>query len=476
MRQYKSTTFVSELKTYFSSSEKIFQTLFTELRSLKIPDKQFLSVDKINSQYSGYQKFILMFLFPLFAVKDASHYRDSSLYQIVKCGKDVFYRFIDNSNFSWRNLAYTVNLRLLKRVEKSSYNTDNHPIRCLIADDTDLPKSGRCFELLSRIYSHVSNSFNYGFKGLFLGYHDGTSFFGLDFSLHGEKGDEKKKNYKPYGLSKKQQKARYSKKRSAKSAGKQRENEYFKTKTEMLIEMIKTAILRGIRFDYLLTDSWFTNFELIKFIVSRKIKCHFLCMLKKGNTKYLFKDKELNFSEILTILKRTKMQRCKKWNCYFYEATVELKAIPVKIFFCRMGRKGSWHGLLTTNTKLSFEKAFEIYATRWTIEVFFKECKQYLGLGKCESVDFDAQIAKTTLCMLQYNLFSAVKRFESYESFGALFRAAKAETLELNVKERIWLIMKEILNVLSDYFEIDIEFLVTQIIADNEQLTNMLRL
>ena len=251
MLQHKSTTIISELKKYFSSNEKIFQTLFTELSSLKISDKLFQSVDKINSQYAGYQKFILLILFPLFTVKDISHYRESSLYQVIKCGKDVFYRFIDNSNFSWRKLAYHVNFRLLKRVEKSSYNAENKPIRCLIADDTDLPKSGKCFELLSRIYSHVSNSFNYGFKGLFLGYHDGTSFFGLDFSLHGEKGDEKKPNYKPYGLTKKQQKARYSKNRSAKSAGKQRENEYFKTKTEMLIEMIKTAILQKIRFDYL---------------------------------------------------------------------------------------------------------------------------------------------------------------------------------------------------------------------------------
>ncbi|MDR2653227.1 MAG: hypothetical protein LBC68_13125, partial [Prevotellaceae bacterium] len=56
---------------------------------------------------------------------------------------------------------------------------------------------------------------------LFLGYHDGTGFFGLDFSLHGEKGKDKNK---PFGLTKKQQKARYSKKRDSKSAGKQREN------------------------------------------------------------------------------------------------------------------------------------------------------------------------------------------------------------------------------------------------------------
>jgi hypothetical protein len=50
-------------------------------------------------------------------------------------------------------------------------------------------------------------------------------FFALDFSLHGEKG---KKG--DYGLSKKQTKNRFSKKRDDKSAGKQRENEYFNKK------------------------------------------------------------------------------------------------------------------------------------------------------------------------------------------------------------------------------------------------------
>jgi hypothetical protein len=472
----KSTKFISELQNYFSTSEKSIQTLFTELCSLKISGKLFQSVDKTNCMYSGLQKLILLLLFPLFDAKDISHYKDSALYQLFHCGKDVFYRFINNTGFSWRKLSYHVNLRLFKQVERSSCQDKNVSVRCLIADDTDLPKRGRCFELLSRIYSHVTNSFNYGFKGLFLGYHDGTGFFGLDFSLHGEKGDEKKKNHKPYGLTNKQLKARYSKKRDDNSAGKQREIEYFQTKTAMLVAMIKTAIVRGIRFDYLLTDSWFTSFELVRFIATRRIKCHFLGMLKRGNTQYLYKGLLLNFSEILSRLKRSKMKYHKRINSYSYEVIVDFKGISVKLFFCRTGRRGSWHGLLTTNTKLTFEKAFEIYSTRWTVEVFFKECKQYLRLGKCESLDFDAQIAASTIAMLQYNLFSVVKRFECYESFGALFRTAKAEILELNVKERIWLIIKDILTVMADYFEVDIEFATKHILSDNKQLANILNL
>jgi hypothetical protein len=89
-------------------------------------------------------------------------------------------------------------------------------------------------------------------------------------------------------------------------------------------------------------------------------------------------------------------------------------------------------------------------------------------LGKYESIDFEAQIAAATICMIQCNLFAAVKRVECYESFDALFRAARSESFELNVKERIFLIIKGILTVLSNFFEIDIEFLMQQIIAENE--------
>jgi hypothetical protein len=335
-----------------------------------------------------------------------------------------------------------------------------------------MPKAGKRFELLSRIYSHVTHTFNYGFKGLFLGYHDGTSFFALDFSLHGEKG---KKG--DYGLSKKQTKNRFSKQRTENSAGKQRENEYYKKKTEMLIIMIKNAILNGIRFDYLLTDSWFCNFELVKFIATRRIKCHFLGMFKDGTTKYNFNGKELTYNQILNNLKHSvKMQKCRKLNCHYYANIVDFKGVAVKVFFCKTGQKGVWHGLLTTNTALTFEQAFEIYATRWSIEVFFKECKQYLGLGKCESRDFDAQIAAATICMLQYNLLSVVKRFESYESLGALFRSAKAESIELNVKERIWLIIINITTKLSDIFSIELDVLMFYITTDNQKLTEMLNL
>ena len=148
MRQHKITNFISELQKYFSSNEKIIQTLYSELSSLTFLNRIFWSIDKNNTQYFNYQRFIILILYPFFEVKDVSHFVQSSLYQILNCGKDVFYRFLNIEKIDWRKIAYKVNFQLISKVKKHSYNTDNETVRCLIADDTDLPKRGRKFELL----------------------------------------------------------------------------------------------------------------------------------------------------------------------------------------------------------------------------------------------------------------------------------------------------------------------------------------
>lgn len=51
-------------------------------------------------------------------------------------------------------------------------------------------------ELVGKIFSHVSHTSNLGFKGLFMGCHDGKSFFSLNFSLHDKMG---KTRYEAFG-------------------------------------------------------------------------------------------------------------------------------------------------------------------------------------------------------------------------------------------------------------------------------------
>ncbi len=45
----------------------------------------------------------------------------------------------------------------------------------------------------------------------------------------------------------------------------------------------------------------------------------------------------------------------------------------------------------------------DIYSTRWSIEVSFKEAKQLLSLDRNQSTNFDVQIAHTTIIIrVQY--------------------------------------------------------------------------
>ncbi len=239
-----------------------------------------------------------------------------------------------------------------------------------------------------------------------------------------------------------------------------------------MINMIRLAISKGIRFDYVFVDSWFTCFEIVKFIVSRRIKCHFIGMIKMGKARYNAFDKTLTSKEIVDLLRRKRMTKRSKLLGYYYaETIVDFKGIQVKLFICKSSKKGNWNGMMTTNTVLTFEQINKIYSTRWSIEVFFKESKQHLGLGKCQAQDFDSQIAATTLCMLQYNLLSVVKRFNDYEKLGKLFRVSQNDALKLTISVQIWLIITELIDELSEIFNIETEMLMEKLFSVNERLT-----
>ncbi len=209
MLQNKNTTIISEIKGFFTSSEKAIYTILDILSSLTLSEKRLAIESKSNNEIKNLTKLYLLLLFPFFEVKDVYHYQKSSLYKAFHYGKDMFYRFIKEQLTDWRKISYKLNMQLIGKTEKVKTDQTDLP-RCLIVDDTDLPKTGRKTELIGRIFSHVSHSSLIGFKGLFMGYHDGKSFFALDFSLHGERGKNKKR---PYGLKPKQLKERFSKKR-----------------------------------------------------------------------------------------------------------------------------------------------------------------------------------------------------------------------------------------------------------------------
>lgn len=219
---------------------------------------------------------------------------------------------------------------------------------------------------------------------------------------------------------------------------------------------------------YLLIDSWFTCADFVRLITSRHIKCHLIGMIKLGKTKYHTQWGNLTANQIIKKLQKqgsTKHNRTLKCTCCMID--VIFAGTTVRLFFSKRGRNGQWNGLLTTDISLSFLKAYRTYTTRRTVEVAYRDCMQLLDFGRCQSVHFSAQIASFTLTMMQYNILCTVKRFEAYETIGALFREAAAGTLELSAADRIWELVLDTILEIAEIISADASELLSAVIDGN---------
>ena len=467
MPHCKSTTIIDEIRGFFKKNDnKAINCIATLIRAVKMTDKGLGLHSACNVTRRSSDKLQLLTLFPFFNVKNPNQYAMSPLAGFAVSGKDQFYRLYNSGKINWRDLAYRIFGRLRRVME---HEGESDCPTCLIVDDTDLIKIGFHIEMIGKVFSHVTHTFNLGFKMLALCFDDGKQLLNVDFSLHGEKG--RKKNY---GLTDKQLKNRKQTVRDAGSPDMERVKDYYETKVDTLIGMVRRFARHGHKADYLLADSWFTCAELVRFIKRLRSVGHYLGMVKSGNTKYIVNGKEKTVKQLAN--SRLKRHRCRKLKIQYIQVAATLQGMPVQLFVSKRDKNDKWHALLTTNMELDFEQAYRIYARRWNIEVFFKECKQLLHLGKCQSHNFDAQIASTTISMIQYNLLSTARRFEAYETFGELFRAAGVGAAELTLAQRIWLIICRLINDIADFLGVDEDLLLRKYISDTENFTKLINL
>ena len=90
------------------------------------------------------------------------------------------------------------------------------------------------------------------------------------------------------------------------------------------------------------------------------------------------------------------------------------------------------------------------------IQVVRELCGGYLGLGKCQSRSYNAQIADTTLCFMMYQMLSLAKRFSEYETLGALFRSERDRLQVLTLWSRTLEEVRNLLEVLSRETGVDL--------------------
>jgi len=125
---------------------------------------------------------------------------------------------------------------------------------------------------------------------------------------------------------------------------------------------------------------------------------------------------------------------------------------------------------------LNFLKAYRVYSMRWATEVAYHDCKYLLKMGKCQSVHFSAQIASFTLTLMQYNILCTIKRFESYETIGAIFSETTDNTLELSVTDKIWELILDTILEIAELVSADASELLTALVEGNPKFHKLFRM
>ena len=471
----KGTNIFSEIGKFFKENDatSAMNAIIDITKALRLSEKRlFGSESKCNCKLTQLQVLGLLMLFPCFMIRNAYNYDKSSLSSLFDCRKDVFYRFISNESYDWRKILATVSLQLWNKTQESRSCESTEPV-CLMVDDTDYPKRGIQTELIGKIYSHVTHSMMLGFKGLFIGITDGIGQMLLDFAIVGEEG--KKGNY---GLKQKQLDARFTKEHAKDSYTAKRIEEYNQSKIALMIEMIRRIIKRKMHFDYILADSWFACADIIRFVTSRHVRCHYLGMIKMGKTKYTYKGKEYTANQLVALFDHPKKGRkyCRRLGCYHITVDVCFAGRNVRLFFCKRDKWGKWNGLITTNCQLDFFEAYRIYSRRWSLEVVFKESKGNLGLGKYQMRNFSSQISMTAITAMQYNILSTAKRFSDYETIGGLFMDATKGCVELTLAERIWGMILEIVREIAECFNIEDEKILDMLVNRSDKLSHFIEI
>ena len=282
---------------------------------------------------------------------------------------------------------------------------------------------------------------------------------------------------KLFGLTTKERKAQHKKEVAKGSHGNIRRRETDIDKISSMLKMLKRVVKSGFIPNFVLTDSWFSCLDLLvtlRDLENGSIKL--ISMVRINNQ--LFTDvsgRKMPVTKIPEIY-RKQTQYSRKLKSQYIKVACFYQGIRVNLFYIKMGKSTKWHLLLTTDLNLNFVKLMGIYQIRWSIEVFFKESKQYLKIGDCKSSTFDAHIADITVSMIQYIMLSYFKRLNYMQSIGNIFKDVSKEMIEMDLVSRLLEIFWGLIELLCEMASFDFMLFQEEALSNEIIFTKMLRL
>jgi DDE superfamily endonuclease len=183
----------------------------------------------------------------------------------------------------------------------------------------------------------------------------------------------------------------------------------FRTKNELARAMVWKLRRRGLKTDYVLFDNWYASDDNLRLF--ERLKLHWVTR-SKHNLKVEYEGNLMAVSQVAATVKKP---------CYHYYKALGARArsfrvkrdgrilLLVVIKDDRSQEGGRTKYLLTSDLSLTTCEVVKWYRKRWPIEVFFRDCKQLLGLCECEARNAQAIISHIALVCVAYTLLQLFK-------------------------------------------------------------------
>ncbi len=231
--------------------------------------------------------------------------------------------------------------------------------------------------------------------------------------------------------------------------------------------MINRCLNKWLKVDYVLVDTWFVCERFITGVKDIDKKLNVIGMMK-SNRMVVIHEKTYKANSVPEV-KRKNIHYSSKLKCHYIRLEMTCKGIEMTGYWVRMKGQNTWNLLISTDKKLTFLKAMKNYQIRWSIEVFFRDCKQNLGLQNCQSKDLDAHIATISIVFMNYLVLALKKRFEDYETLGILFRCVKEMILQQTIIQKIWIVILKLFGSVLGNFGIQWELFIRELIANQSE-------
>lgn len=183
----------------------------------------------------------------------------------------------------------------------------------------------------------------------------------------------------------------------------------FRTKNELARAMVWKLVRRGLKPRSVLFENWYASTENLAFF--KRLDLRFVTR-SKHNFKVEYEGRQMAVSQVAATVKKA--------NYHYYAALgARARSFQVKrggrLFLLgvikddRSQEAGRTKYLLTDDLSLSTREVVEGYRRRWPIEVFFRDCKQLLGMTACEARTPEAIISHFVLVCVAYTLLQLFK-------------------------------------------------------------------